>query len=154
MDSRQCQHCPGSYIVSEWCLTLICGESGYNRNHGSPDAMPLNITATDVEKVASKLWGSAGLSGVDAVDLQVSCYDGSPTLSDFIIDQTDGIYYWNLTMWNSTLDLWSRGSSTVAVNCLSTELCLHQHIAGIISKQIYGAQFREQLPSFCSSLLD
>ena len=113
--------------------------------------MPLNITATDVEKVASKLWGSAGLSGVDAVDLQVSCYDGSPTLSDFIIDQTDGIYCWNLTMrkmlvlasryashaWNhSTLELWSRGSSTVAVNCLSTELCLHQHIAGIISKQI------------------
>ena len=36
----------------------------------TPDAMPLNITATDVEKVASKLSGSAGPSGVDAVDLR------------------------------------------------------------------------------------
>ena len=36
----------------------------------TPDAMPLNITATDVEKVASKLSGSAGPYGVDAVDLR------------------------------------------------------------------------------------
>ena len=35
-----------------------------------PDAMPLNIMATDVEKVASKLSGSAGPIGVNAVDLR------------------------------------------------------------------------------------
>jgi len=32
--------------------------------------VPLNVTATDVEKVASKLSGAAGPSGVDAVDLR------------------------------------------------------------------------------------
>jgi hypothetical protein len=36
----------------------------------TPDAVPLNITAKDVEEIASKLSGAAGPSGVDAVDLR------------------------------------------------------------------------------------
>ena len=49
---------------------LAMRDLGTVSHKSTPDAMPLNIMATDVEKISSELSGSAGSSGVDAVDLR------------------------------------------------------------------------------------